>query len=238
MSLSPRVKLALKVLVSAYVVLVLGFIVKSLCHDPSPDREQIVQELAAVAKKHDIVLIERDAKEMYDRFLAKKGDVFGLNYTALMQILNFTILMLLLYGFGWQPMIEFLDKRRGEIRGEIESARQNNAEAKELLAQYEQKVQDARQERQELVEDGRREGQQERQAIIEQAQQQAQRILKAGQQQLAAEVDRARDELRSQISGISVQVARSVLEREIQPDDHQSMIDGLVKEIESADLSV
>jgi len=238
MSLSPKIKLALKVLIGLYVAMVVGFVITAGLHKHPADRDQIIQDLAGVAEKHDKELAGQDVEAMYDRFFAKKGDVFGLNYTFVMQILNFTILLLLLYGFLWQPVIAFLDQRRDEIRNEIESARQGNEEARGALAEYQKKLLDARAERQGLVEDGKREGRQERDAIIAQARGQAEHIVEDAQREIAAEVVRARDELRREVSSIPVQVARHILEREIQPVDHEAMIEDLVKEIESADLTV
>ena len=237
MSLSPNVKLTLKVLFGLYAVLILAFVLKSVRQKPHPERAQIVEKLVHVAREHKIDLAERDAAEVYDRFLAKKGDVFGLNYTVLMQILNFVILLVLLYGLLWQPLVTFLDKRRAEIRQEIESARQTNAKAQQALTDYEARLASARAERQSLIEDGKREGRREREAIVDQARGQAERLLGNARQEAAAEVEHAREALRHEVGGLSVQVAQRILEREIEDADHQAMIDDLVKDIESADLN-
>ena len=237
MLLTPRKKLVLKIMGAAYVLLVVVLVVLGYTgRKPHPKRGEIIQEFARVAKAHGHVLSERHAGEMYERYLAKKGDVFGLNYTVIMQVINFGFFMAMLYVLLWGPMIAFLDKRREDIGTEIESARQGNRDAQERLAEYEKKLQDARGERQTLLEDGQREAQQERQAILEQARQQAERILEAGRQEMEAEVARARGRLRGEIGGMSVQVAQRILEREIRPEDHDAMIEKFVHQIDSTDL--
>lgn len=236
MSLSPKIKRALMVLLALYAAVVLTLCVKSFTRKPSGDPKAIARDLRAVAKDHNVELLERDALDIYSRYFAKKGQILSINATALMQMLNFVILLLLLYGLLWRPMIAFLDKRRGDIRTEIESARQGNLDAQERLAEYEKKLQGARGERQALLEDGQRGAQQERQAIVEQARQQAERILEAGRQEMEAEVARARSLLRGEIGGMSVQVAQRILEREVRPEDHDAMIEKFVHQIDSTDL--
>ena len=239
MPLSPQKKLALWIMCSAYIVLLVVLLsIGYAGKEHHPKHDEIIKGFIEVAEKCDHKLSDRDAAEMYERFVVEKGEVFGLNYTAIMQIINFSVLAILLYMFLWQPMIAFLDQRREEIREDINSARKRNADAQEALTEYQSKLTEARAERQAMVEDGKRDGRQERDAIIAQARSQAERVVEDAQREIAAEVARARDELRREVSSISVQVAQHILEREIQPTDHEAMIEDLIKEIESADLTV
>ena len=89
-----------------------------------------------------------------------------------------------------------------------------------------------------MIEDGQKEGGRERDSIVEQARQQAKRVLEAGQQELTAEVAQAREELRKEVSALSLQVASHILEREVKPADHEEMIGDLVKDISATDLKV
>lgn len=238
MALATRTKRALQALIAAYVLLVLVLSILGYAgRKPHPDRDKTVEALMAVRQTYKPAMPERDVKEMYDRFFAEKGAVFGLNYTTIMQIVNFAVLLAILYLLLWQPMIAFLDARRQGIRQEMDSARQTHAEAKGVLSEYETKLAGARAERQSLIDDGRSEGRREREAIVAQARSQAERILDNARQETAAEVEHARSALRSEVAGLSVQVAQRILEREIKSADHEAMIDDLVKDIESADLS-
>ncbi len=239
MAFAPKTIKVLKVLCGLYVLLVILFLILGFAGRKEHEgRDEIVKDLVQVAKRHDLKLSERDALDMFERYLAKKGDVFGLNYTVIMQVINFVFLLVILYLLLWQPMIAFLDKRREDIRQNIESARERNASAEKVQAEYEGKLAESRAERQAMIEDGKKEGRKERDEIITQAQSRAERIVEDASRETVAEVARAREELRGEIGSLSVQVAQRILKREIQPADHDAMVDDLVRDLESADLKV
>ncbi len=238
MALSPKIKRTLVGVAVAYVLFVPVFVYfasKAKIEATEKKYQQVAKEVTALFKKHGRVLPPRDAKDLVDRYFAGKGAVFGANATLVMQILNFAVLLILLYALLWEPMIQFLDQRREAIRQEIESARQSNQQAQERLAEYEKKLADARAERQKMVEDGRREGRRVRDEIIAEARQQAERMLQKAREETAAEAARARDELRQEIGALSVSVAEKILEREVNEADHERLIETLIKSLESAD---
>lgn len=241
MTLSPKIKWTLFALAVIYVLVLPGFsyMAERAKHEVGKDtRAQVAQAVTRVFRQHGKKdFSDRDADALVDRYFAEKGSVFGANATLMIQIVNFAVLLVLMYVFLWDPMIAFLDQRRDMIRDEIASARQGNQAAQARLSEYEQKLDAARSERQSIVEAGKHEAQRERSVILAQAREQADRLAANARQELAAEVERAKAELRREIGALSVQVARGILAREVQQADHEALIEDLIKEIQAADAA-
>ena len=66
--------------------------------------------------------------------------------TLLFSLLIFFGLLFLLGKFAWKPIMDGLEKRESNIAGSIHDAQSANEKAQALLAQYEQKLQAARDE--------------------------------------------------------------------------------------------
>ena len=75
---------------------------------------------------------------------------FNLGY-IISQIVNFTLLALLLYFVAYKPILGMLDQRRERIRQGLEDAESASRRAAEMEQEYERRMTDARREGQEVV---------------------------------------------------------------------------------------
>jgi len=164
--------------------------------------------------------------------VAEKGQIIGLNYTMVMQMLNFAVFLLAVYLLGWQPMIEFLDQRRARVRGDIESARKAREAAEADRQAAVAALREARRNRAQLRERAAREAEQDRRAILEKAQHDAERLLAETRERLAGETEAARDALRREVGDLAVRVAGKVLERELRKQDHERLVAEAIAELE------
>jgi F-type H+-transporting ATPase subunit b len=155
----------------------------------------------------------------------------GINLPSLLaQLINFTILLVVLYLLAYKPLLRMLDERRRRIQEGLESAEQ----AKERLARAEEDV--ATQ-----MERSRQEGQ----ALIGQAQQVAARIQEEARQQARADAEallaRARGEiqlerdsaiahLRREFADITITAAEKVINQSLDRQAHQRLIEETLTE--------
>ena len=170
-------------------------------------------------------------EEAYDKAFDPKGNVISLNYTTLMQILNFLIFVSVMFVLLWKPVVDFLDKRRAEIRGNIDGAEAKHEESKDVLAQYHKKLDDARGETMAIIEHAHKEAQIERGEIIDKAQHEANYILEKSNEQIEAETVSAKQKLREEIAKLTSEVATKVIEREVKEADHGKFINDFVKDV-------
>ncbi|MFQ6019782.1 MAG: F0F1 ATP synthase subunit B [Dehalococcoidia bacterium] len=155
----------------------------------------------------------------------------GVNLPSLIaQIINFTLLLVILRVFAYKPVMRLLDERKRRIREGLEAAE----ESKRRLAQAEEeaKVQ---------LEKARQEGQ----TLIGQAQQAAARLQEEGRQQARREAEqllaRARGEirlerdgaiaqLRGEFADLTVRAAERVIRQSVDRRAHRRLIEEVLAE--------
>jgi F-type H+-transporting ATPase subunit b len=167
---------------------------------------------------------DAEAVQIFEQFLVRKGTIININYTLIMQCLNFGILLLVLYGWLWEPMLAALDKRRARIRQQLDAAAGSIDEAEKLRKRRNEELSELRRERADIIEQAKTLGEQEREEIVERARREAERLMQQTQERLAEEARRARMALREEIAEIAVSVATEALKRQITPEDHDRLI--------------
>jgi len=178
----------------------------------------------------------KEAADVLESVIQKRGNIISINYTLIMQWLNFAILLLLLYGFFWDPLVRFLDERRRSIDDEIARAEHTRRESEKLLEQRRRELAHIKQERADIIEQAKREAARERERLREQAQQEAEHIAREVRERLDEEVRRARKELRSEVAQLASQIAEKILARELTRQDHDRIFEDMIKQLSSDGL--
>lgn len=195
---------------------------------------EIRQEARLLDEEHirSSEITEKEAAAVFQDLFVRKGTIININYTIIMQGLNFGILLLILYGWLWDPMLAFLDKRRQMVRDRIEEADDRRKEAEKLREQRRQELADLRAQRSEIIEKARSTAEQQREQIIEQAEDEAKRVSRQTRERLEEEFRRARQSLREEVADLTTRVAGRLLKREMSPDDHREFIEEMVEKME------
>jgi F-type H+-transporting ATPase subunit b len=200
-------------------VMVGDFIVAAKPKYPDEVTQRIQQELNGIrqwAYENDpdhvsaTLITQKQAREVMDDLFGRQGSIINVNYTLLMQWMNFGVLLLILYGWLWDPLLKFLDERRSFVR-------QRLAELNEL-----------REERTGILDQARGAGQQERTEIVQQARQEAERIAGQTRDRIGEEVRRSRVALQEEVAELATDIAGRLLQREVTRQDHDRIINEMV----------
>ena len=144
-----------------------------------------------------------------------EGRIFGLDEQTFiqigMQLLNAIVLAFALAFILYKPVKEFLDKRSEGIQGKINDADATMAKAKELIAEYENKIKDIEKERLDILEEARLQTINERELIIEEANKEAEEIKKRSIEGASLEKKKLQEESRLYI----IELASLMAERYI-----------------------
>jgi F-type H+-transporting ATPase subunit b len=133
--------------------------------------------------------------------------------------------------YVWPPLLSAIEERQKKIADgltqadragkDLELAQAKAAEKlKEAKAQAAEIVEQANKRRAQIVEEAKAEGETERQKIITQ-----------GQAEVEAERNRAREELRQQVSALAIAGAEKIIKRSIDKEANSDIIDKLVAEL-------
>ena len=148
-------------------------------------------------------------------------------------IVVFLVALVVLWLFVWPKITQGLDDRNDKIISEIKSAEEAREQAKSALADYEQELAKAREESSRMINDARA-----------QAKELADELRAKNEQELAERMARANADIESaksaavadihsQAAVLATTIAGKILQREINAQDQQGLIDESLRELET-----
>lgn len=147
----------------------------------------------------------------------------------------FVCLVLILGKFAWKPIVDGLDKREQGIADDITAAEKANADAKQLLAQYQQKLADSQDEVRRMIEAGKRDAEKAGQAIIDKSRDAA----AAERERAIAEIDLATagalQELARRSADLAVSLAGKIVTARLDKADHTRLIEQAMADFAKVD---
>ena len=155
-------------------------------------------------------------------------------WTMIFQICNLLILTLLVKKFLFKPVLSILDKRQAEIDGMYDEANKAETAAREMKTAYEQRLASAREEADGLVQSAVRTAQIRSDEIVGEARERAVQIKNKASQEIEQERQKAFMDVKNELSGIAVDIAAKVVEREVDAKDHESFIEEFIRNVGEA----
>jgi len=152
--------------------------------------------------------------------------------SLIVYVVNFTILLAILYLVGYKPILRILDQRSSRIRQSLEQAEQVQKDAAERQAEMEQQLQQARREGQGLIEQARQMADRFRDEERERARQEAEAFLTRARSDIQRERDNAVEEVRQQFADLAITAAERVIRRSLDRDAHKEVIEQVLEESE------
>ncbi len=150
------------------------------------------------------------------------------------QILNLFIQMYLIKRFLFKPIKEVLAKRQALADADLDKAKAAREEAENTKAQYEASMKDARGEANRIIERAEKEAKNRADSITAEAQQYATSVRTKAEADARAEKQRALNEVKDEIGGLAMDIAGKVVEKEIHEEEHKTLIDEFLKQVEEA----
>lgn len=164
--------------------------------------------------------------------------VQSINWTTVLSLVNFGILLYVLKRLLFKPAIEYLDKRRDQIHARITAAQESEARAAELVTEREQEFARAKENSGRVIEEARQRAEQMIAEAKTKAGEEADRVVAEAHRRMAQDRDRMVEELKIAYAEIAVLGAQRVLDREVKIDDHRRLLEQLLSEIDEDALKV
>ena len=150
-------------------------------------------------------------------------------WTLIFQICNLLILCALLKKLLFQRVMNMLDKRQQEIDGIYEAADKSRSDADQMKEEYTRRMSNARAEADQLVKNAVDTAQRKGDAIVQEARDEATHLKQKAESDIEQERRKAYSELVGEISGMAVDIAGKMVEREINEEDHRELVDEFIK---------
>jgi F-type H+-transporting ATPase subunit b len=144
--------------------------------------------------------------------------------SAVINLLIFSGVFLVLSKFVWPPILAGLQARETKIHDDLTAAEQANNDAKNLLGEYQSKLDEAANQVQEMLASARRDAESAGQRIVDEAKEEAVRQRERAVSEIETAKKVAISELAGQTSDMAIQVAKQVVGRELKAEDHADLI--------------
>ncbi|MBK6952448.1 MAG: F0F1 ATP synthase subunit B [Crocinitomicaceae bacterium] len=138
--------------------------------------------------------------------------------------LVFVILLFLLAKFAWKPILKAVNEREKSIAESIALADSTKAEMKQLQAQNETLLRDARIERDNMIKDATETGKRIIQESKETAKIEFEKIVAEAQEVIKSEKSAALADLKTQVASLSLEIAEKVIKGELASNDKQKAL--------------
>lgn len=147
------------------------------------------------------------------------------------QIIATGVLFLVLRHFLFKPVTDLLDARSKKIVANLEESTSYKREAEAVKAEYELKLEDAKGEAREIVESAKKRSDQLKDEILQEAKAEAQKISERSMLDIEREKQKMLVDLKSEVVEIAMLVATKVVQKDLDPSTHKTMINKFIDEV-------
>lgn len=155
----------------------------------------------------------------------------GINLPALIaQLVNFAILLGLLYLFAYKPIMRMLDERSRKIKEGMEQAEAVKEKAGLADEEIKRQLETAAKDGQERIARAVRIGEEMKQKAQEDAKGEAGALISRARVEIQQERDEAIGELRKEFADLTIMAAGKVIERSLDKDAHRELIDKVLED--------
>jgi F-type H+-transporting ATPase subunit b len=152
------------------------------------------------------------------------GGLISIDKSLIVQVINFVILLFILQRLLYKPFLAKMQERTSTIQTALDEAKAARAEAARQQEENEARLRAAYAEAAAVRDQALKEAGEESRKHIEAAQGQARKMVEDTKAQLDAEVRRAREELRREVSDLSIAVAEKLVRRTLREEDHRRIV--------------
>ena len=142
----------------------------------------------------------------------------------LAQIVNFTILFVLLYLVAFKPILRMFDERSGKIKDSMEQTEHIKEQAVHAEEEAKKQIAAASKEGQEVIARAVRSGEEVRQKAQQEARKDAESLIAKARAEIQRERDDAIGELRTEFAELTILAAEKVIEQSLDRQAHRQLI--------------
>lgn len=152
-------------------------------------------------------------------------------------LLAFGVTMFVLRKYAFPAIGDALDKRQRAIEESIDAAERTRTEADALLAEYRQRLTDARAQADEIVAKAERAGEVAKEESLAAAKTQREELLEQTKRDVEAETRRAIQEIRREVADLTVLATEKVTRKTLTAEDQQRLVEDALSELDFSALS-
>jgi F-type H+-transporting ATPase subunit b len=156
----------------------------------------------------------------------------GIDWTLLVaQLINFTILMVLLTYFVYKPILRLLDDRRERVRKSMEDAKKIENQKREIDQFRVEQLRKVDEECGKFLETAKTQAEAVKKEILAGAEKEAAQVLSKAREQVGEERERLLQETQETLASVIVRMTEKILEKEFTGADQQRLLTQVKKQL-------
>ena len=150
-------------------------------------------------------------------------------WTALFTLLNMVLTFLILKKFLFKPVQKVMNARREQVDRIYSDANESLSSADQMKQEYERRLANARMEADDMIRSATQTAQRRGDQIVEEAKAQAEHTRKKADAEIAQQKQQMLKDVRGEISDLAVSIASKVVEREINQQDYDGLVNDFIR---------
>jgi F-type H+-transporting ATPase subunit b len=152
-------------------------------------------------------------------------------------LIIFGLTLLILWKVAFPRIAEALDKRQKMIEDSIDSAEKTRRDADQLLAEYRERLSDARGQADEIVARARRTAEAAENETIAEARAKREEMMEQTRRDIEAETRRAIQQIRAEVADLTVLATEKVTRKSLDTADQKRLVEEALAELDFAALA-
>jgi F-type H+-transporting ATPase subunit b len=152
-------------------------------------------------------------------------------------LLLFVISMYVLYKLAFPRITAALDRRQKAIEDSIDHAEQVRHQADEILAEYRERLKEARGQAEEIIERARKAGEVHERESEAEAKARRERMMEQTRREIESETRRAIEEIRREVADLTVMATEKVTRKILTDEDQERLVGEALSELDFSALA-
>ena len=158
-----------------------------------------------------------------------------MDFKSMISLVPWTLIVFLgvcaiLYKFAFGPITKALDEREQGIHSNIAAAQKQNDDAKDLLKQYQNKLDASKEEVRQIIENAKKDAQRQGEDIVAKARDAAGMERERAMKEIESATTSALQSIAERSATLATNLAGKMIRAEVRPEQHRSLIDAALEE--------
>ena len=140
-----------------------------------------------------------------------EGSIVAIDWTLIVQAVNFLIFMVLINKFLFQPLLRLMEEREKELDGIYNEAEALKVKAEQLLKEVEETLAKAKEEAKKIIDAAVKEAREEKERIISQAQEEASVKVEKAKEEIWQAFESEKAKLEAEAEKLAEEIIRKIL---------------------------
>ncbi|UUX33989.1 F0F1 ATP synthase subunit B [Fundicoccus culcitae] len=154
---------------------------------------------------------------------------------TIITLVAFVILLLIIKKVAWGPLMNILEDRRATVNADLDKASTERATAQEANLEAQKNLKEAKSEASQIVLQAKQQSLQIQDNMMEEAKAEVLQMQTTARADIERERQQVMANVKTDITNIAIEIAEKIIQREINPADHQHLIEDFIQEMD--DLS-